>query len=243
MGYIERVIVHNLPHRLDRKFFMTGHLHTVGVPPSQLEFYPCEYHGDYESAESIIETAVSDGFDEFGNEQFKRWLSAPHAKFMLVRLWMNASVFRKVAASDVNTLVMIDDAVLYIKFSYLSHIVCNLCEDFPPFYCFQITHFINANDEKWMMKKGLNNYEPPDILNGFVARGFGGMGNTALVLSPQGASIMLEDLLERACCTENQPADFMKNRDIKGFFHALEPLASHAPVDWNEDSIDVRQTI
>ena len=45
---IDNVTVINLPHRIDRKNFMIGHLETAGVPLHIINFFPAKYGKDYE---------------------------------------------------------------------------------------------------------------------------------------------------------------------------------------------------
>ena len=60
---IGRVIILNLPFREDRAWFMRGHLMTIGVPRSLIEFFPAKHGLDFESTAKVQAAAVADGFE------------------------------------------------------------------------------------------------------------------------------------------------------------------------------------
>ena len=100
MAYIRKVHVLNLPHRVDRRYYMMGHLHTIGVETTDIHFFPAKYHADFDSPEAIIAAAIADGFPEFGSERYKGVSLEPHGKFELVAHWGMASMFRQVIEDD-----------------------------------------------------------------------------------------------------------------------------------------------
>ena len=138
-------------------------------------------------------------------------------------------------------LIMIDDIELDIKFKFLSHITAQLDENYSPFYFLQCGHWVNANADKWMMRLGLNHrdYADEDIINGFIARGTGGHGNYATVVSPAGAEILLNNLKDPLGHEPENVMGFLAHPDQNqtGMFHFIEPIASYAKVTWWDDSI------
>ena len=127
---IERVYVLNLPHRVDRRYYMMGHLHAMNVYHHALHFFPAKYHGDFDSPDAVRAAAVADGFAAFDNERWKE----ERNKYTIIYHWGYACILRQVVDDNKNALVMIDDRVLRLEFPHLVNIVGVLEKDHPPFY-------------------------------------------------------------------------------------------------------------
>ena len=243
MAYFNKVHVLNLPYRVDRRYYMMGHLHTIGVDPNIIDFFPAKYHADFDSPEAIIAAAIADGFPEFGSERYEGISKWPHGKFELVCNWNHAAVLRKIIEDDRVALYMLDDYVLKIQFEYLRHVVNHLETNYPPFYLLQLGWWTSPSHEEWMMSHGLVNrpYADEDIINGFIARGIGGCGDWVTVMSPKGAEILLDNIVNPS----GSPPEYFfgtlsrPDRDKTGLFHFIKPIVDGVPVNWKEDSINI----
>ena len=234
---IEKVYVLNLPHRVDRRHYMIGHLHTIGVPPHVLHFLPAKYHADYESHEAIRKAAIADGFTVFENE---RWKNEPN-KFQIAYHWGWACILRQVIEDNSNALIMIDDRTLKIDFQYLNLIVNRLEEDYPPFYLLQLGWWIGPNGSEWMMSLGLRGkrYKDEDLINGLIAKGTGGLGDFATVISPEGAQVIMDYLGSPLTGSIEWYLGYLgrPDQDKSGMFHFIQQMVDNAHVDWETDSI------
>ena len=219
---------------------MMGHLHSIGVPPDQIHFFPGHYHGDFDSTDAIIEAAVDDGFPEFDCDFYRSAAKIKHWKFEIIVHWNRARLYRQIIEEDMIVMVMIDDHILNIDFQFLNWIVKSLDTEYAPFYLLQLGWYIQPNhDEAWMMERGLRGQQYPeeDIVNGLVARGIRGPGNWVTVMSPRGAEILLNHIKNPVASIEAYFGVLSHpDQDKTGLFHFMNPVVSGAPMDWSEDS-------
>lgn len=238
---IDKVYVLNLPHRTDRKFYMLGHLQTIGVPTDRIHFFPAKYHGDFESAEAILEEAKADGFPEFESDRYRDFCKKEDGKFAIACNWGMACIWRNIIEDNTTSICMIDDAFLTINFEYLAQVIDCLWNRYSPFYFLQLGWWVSSSTDRWMMEFGLKHrpYAEEDIVNGFIAKGTGGFGNIATVATPEGAEILLNNLKDPFGHGNELIMGSLAHpdQDKTGMFHAIEPLATHMPVDWPQDSI------
>ena len=218
---IDNVTVLNLPHRIDRKNFMIGHLETVGVPLHIINFFPAKYGKDYENKESIREAMVADGFDFMKHEPMYQPNLAVWCYY-----WNWLVMLRKLMDVQRTGMIILDDRLLTIDWDTLSETVAFLCRTYPPFRILQLG---------WVsLWKGERKRIEP--LSGLVARGIRSNGDYATVLSADGAK-QLFDLL-RSGIKSTEPLFFrLSQPDINptGLFHMIKSQTKSTSMAWKED--------
>ena len=219
---INKIYVLNLPHRQDRRYFMAGHLETVGVREDEVRFFEAKYGKDYESLDAIIDAAISDGFPEFEQDR--------HQTETTTRLsyrWNWCRMMREIIKSGQIVLVLLDDRMLKIRWDHLCTTVNRLVHNHGPFDILQVG---------WSNWLGDNGYVPGQIVDGFIARGLRSLGDWGTVLSPSGAKKVLSETLETRRSPEVLFYRWCK-ADIPtvGFFHCIESQIRSAPIRWGED--------
>ena len=236
---IDKVYVLNLPHRVDRRYYMMGHLHTIGVPPRRLHFVKAKYHADFNSAAEIREAAIADGFSFFKRP---RW-QAFNYKYPLVFTWGYAGILRQIIEDDANALVLLDDRFLEIELRFLAEIVEYLEDNYPPFYMLQLQWWIPAHGPEWQMSLAIKGerYKDDDLVSDLIAKGVGGCGDFANVYSPAGAQFLLDYLDNLRFNTAGLEWNLVKLLEPgtakTGMFHFIRQMVHGPPVDWGDDAL------
>ena len=190
---IRNIIVPNLKRREDRKFAMLGHLLSpqIDVEQHHILFFEAHDGQDYDTAQSVIDAAVADGFPQFA-EKFEKY---EFPKNRWATDWTYVSCLReiiecpyqdfpdKVEFAPVPYLFLVDDMRLLINFRQLEFVV-ELAMQLPgPFYALQLYSY------SWPW-----DIEPMTLgIDGFLQEGFGGRGDYGIVLTPEGANIFLDE--------------------------------------------------
>ena len=140
---IERVVVLNLPFRVDRGWYVRGHLRTIGVPRSRIELFPAKYGLDFENTEAVQAAAAADGF-EFLN----RYPSPdPSEQNHWAYIWNWCSILRSIEQGSGFTLVMLDDRILKMSFGRLCECVEFLNQQYPPFHALQLGWWLGVDSD------------------------------------------------------------------------------------------------
>lgn len=223
---VERVYVLNLPHRLDRKYFMMGHLETIGLHKDDVDFFPAQFGLDYASSDEIIAAAVADGFPNF--EKWDNRLK----RITIAYNWNWCAMLRKVIESDSVVLILLDDRMLKITWEMLCNNVRFLSENYSPF------HILQMGWARTLTHDYL--YKPGEVINGFIAKGFGGFGDWGTVISPAGAVRLMEPIHNNRERGEGlffkwSQADYAEK---KGLFHFIYPQIDGTYIQWGEDIKD-----
>lgn len=185
---IDKVIVMNLPERTDRKWFMYGHLATIGVAYPLIEMFPARNASHYTDIADVLADAHGDGFDFFADWENARQDEIKHA----VIIWNWCSILRRIVDSGQTSLVVLDDRVITTSFNELCGLV-SICNARPyPFHALQVQHLLCEfnNDQP------INNEPLWPHCNNLVL-GFAGNGDYATVFSPEGAERFLEFVADR----------------------------------------------
>ena len=219
---IDNVTVLNLPHRIDRKNFMIGHLETIEVPLHIINFFPAKYGKDYESVEAIKADMVADGFD-FMKHVDMSWQDNL-AAFCYYWNWL--AILRDFSQSSRNSLLMLDDRMLKIDWETLGETVAFLCRSYSPFRMLQLGWTALWRGERQQI-------EP---VTGLVAKGIRASGDYATVLSNEGAQWLFNELVNTR---KNPEALFFAlsqpGVDNTGFFHMIKSRTKNVGLAWRQD--------
>lgn len=221
---IDRIIVLNLPFRKDRKWFMSGHLRTMGVPHWKINFYPAKYGRDFDSPKAVQDAAAADGFAFMNryppNPEFDE---RTHFSY----IWNWCSMLKEIADGPDFVLVMLDDRLLKVEWERLKQCVEFLNNDHPPFHCLQLG---------WWL--GLDEDIDVEIIPGTMfGKGARTNGDYATVFSPEGAKRLL-GAIEKEPWVGPERMFFQWSRDRLnrvGLFHTLEQICVHAGWAWEEN--------
>ena len=219
---IKKVYVLNLAHRTDRKYFMLGHLATVGVPLDLIEIFPAKYGGDYDTLDEIIEDGIADGFPEFEDyRKYPRQYSPSYFSY----LWNWCRMLREIQNTGLITLVLLDDRLLQIDWHTLNNSIKNLMTGFK---LLQIGWWINQENTPAHIGRQVNEL----IKEGTHS------GDWATVLSPAGASLLLDAIYRQRHGPEWYLGRLSTQPIIPGVFHCIESLVIDAKRhvgDWGQD--------
>ena len=225
---IERVIALNLPFREDRKWFMMGHLSTVGVPISCIEFFPAKYGGDYATVASIKDAAVADGFP-FLNRLADDGIDSK-AKNEVAYRWNWCSMLTEIANKNGIVLVLLDDRYLKIKWHHLCGFVGFLLDKYTSFDILQLGWWLGVDEDI-----------EPDIIKGtMIARGVRTNGDFGTVLSPNGAKRLLKAIEDKPWVgTERIFYNWSRLKTgTEGLFHMVYPVCEGGLYRWKSDIRD-----
>ena len=218
---IKRVIVINLPFREDRAWYMRGHLHTMGVPRSVIEFFPAKYGLDFENTAAVQAAAAADGF-KFLN-RFPS--SHPSDQNYWALIWNWCAILRSIEQGSDFALVLLDDRLLKMDFGRLCHCVKVLNRDYPPFYVLQLGWYLGIDDDIEVER-----------LTSFLGRGVRSNGDYATVFSPNGARRLLESIEDRPSLgIERIFFQWSRENDKTGLFHTLDQMVEGAPEPWEQN--------
>ena len=222
---IKRVIVLNLPFREDRKWFMMGHLSTVGVPPSCIEFFPAKYGGDYATVASIKDAAVADGFP-FLNRLADDGIDSK-AKNEVAYRWNWCSMLTEIANKNGIVLVLLDDRYLKIKWDHLCGCVKFLLNNYASSDVLQLGWWLGVNED----------IEPDIIEETMIARGVRTNGDYGTVLSPNGAKRLLKAIEDKPWVgTERTFYNWSRLKTgTEGLFHMVYPVCEVELYRWKSD--------
>ena len=220
---IEKVYVLNLPHRQDRKWFMMGHLETIGVPEHCIEFYPARYWKDYESPDAACDAAIADDLPSFD-----AWRHLPRSQ--IVYHWNWCSILRKIIQFNDICMIQNDDRLLKdIDWKALRNAVSYLVNKHPPFRILQLNWWRHLGDD-W-------SYVPAELVHCEVAKGTRTSGDQIVVVSPEGAK-QIFDLIEQNKYVEMM-FRFMSKASYpkEGLFHYIEPKMGNVNLNWGDDIV------
>ena len=220
---IKRVIVINLPFRTDRKFYMMGHLHAVGVPHKIIEFYPANYGRDYVNSQAVKEAAAADGFPFFTKTRAKDIEGRNGRAYN----WTWAQILRDIMQSSDNALVILDDILLKIDWGLLTESVRELIVGHPEFRMLQVG---------WQTRKRADTKVIYPVSD-YIARGIRSYGDYATVLNAEGAKRVLKQMDARPSgCMEGYFFHLSQtDEDTTGLFHMIESKAICCPVRWRQN--------
>ena len=218
---IGNITVLNLPHRTDRKYYMIGHLETIGAPLDRIQFYPAKFGKDYESVKQILNEMEADGI-VLGRE-----VSFDIRLTQLCYLWNWLVILRDFAEKSHDSIVMLDDRILTLEWNTLEEIVNHLHRSRSPFHILQLG---------WApLWKGERKQVEP--VTGFVARGARSNGDYATVFSPTGARWLFDQIKEG--CHSPEALFFRLSQSeqntIDGIFHCIDSQVTDAKLQFAGD--------
>ena len=248
---IERVVLLNLKHREDRFFFALGALFASGFPVTGREYkYPdhkkniirrhiAHYWKDYESSQAVCEAAAADGFEEytdgfhrhFYNDIDKDREADPVYELSrnnIASFWSWRSALRSIVESGEITLFTLDDVLpRKIGWHQINDLVSECVSHEEVYGKFRMLNFHIV----WNMPKSLREPIPESHR---IGRGTGGQGGLAVVLSREGAEL----LLDRGRRTPYYPiistfADVLVEGIVDGIWHSSHCQFAH--IDWDGD--------
>ena len=180
---IEHIVLMNLRRREDKYWFALGTLSVLGFdcsPTSGQVIRFITHDGlDYPDAKSVHDAAVADGFPEFAEFQFER-------RSRVAWMWSWRCALRRIVEMGNMVLLLIDDHLPTWNFTYIRfRELVNSCryED-PDVRIIQLYHVEVPHHPVALMK--------PKPRGAILEKGLSGWGDVALILSPEGARLLLE---------------------------------------------------
>ena len=253
---IERVVLLNLKHREDRFFFALGALFASGFPVTGKE-YKCpdhkeniirrhiaHYWKDYKSSAAVCEAAAADGFDEYTDGfhgYFYKDIDKDReadpiyelSRNNIASFWSWRSALRSIVESGEITLFTLDDVLPTSKTGWrqINNLVSECVSHEEVYGKFRMLNFQIV----WNMSMSLRE---PIAESHRIGRGTGGQGGLAVVLSSEGAEL----LLDRGRRTPYYPiisifADVLADRIVDGIWHSTQRIFEPSP-EWNGDRED-----
>ena len=173
---IRRVIYPSLERTPIRDAICYGALAGRNVPHSRIERFEGRDRLAYDSEEAFCEAAIAEGF----TEPFTSYLAdgPPDVPNYIVVTWTYLAMLTEVAESDGISLVILDDVRLKKNFTDYEA----LLDGCPNFDILQVWWWLHVHDAE----------KPPERTPGDLTRGFLGPGDDFLILTPKGASMILE---------------------------------------------------
>ena len=217
---IDRVYVINLAHRLDRRYFMEGHLETIGVPREKIHIFEAKNGNDYESPNAVIKAAIADGFEEFKNRNNRK------ARTQLAYHWNWCKILREIIELNLVALILLDDRMLIVDWNTLSINVRSL--RFRQLDVLQLDYIVHQRD---LGNKNII-YES---LNDNIGKGIGGHGDYGTIVTPSGAQRILDAIFD------DQDTEGMffiwkeAHTNPEGLYHFIVPLLMVAPTGLKND--------
>ena len=203
---------------------MRGHLTTIGVPRSRIEFFPAKHGLDFESTAAVQAEAAADGF-EFLNRYHS---SNPSERNYWALIWNYCAILRSIEQGSDFALVMLDDRLLKMDFERLCHCVKILNRDYPPFHALQLGWWLSIDSDIEV--------EP---ISGFLGRGVRSNGDYATVYSPDGARRMLKSIEKKPWFSiERMFFEWSRGADTTGLFHTLDSMVEACLEPWDQNSIE-----
>ena len=225
---IERVIVLNLPFRRDKKWFIMGHLTTVGVPHSSIDFFSARYGCDYPTVQAVREAAAADGYPFLNDSSDQNYINRKEQNEWAYR-WNWCSMLTEIANGNGIVLVLLDDRYLQIKWHHLCNSVGFLQRKHAPFDVMQLGWWLGVNEDI-----------EPDIIEGtMIARGVRTNGDYGTVLSPNGAKRLLKAIEDKPWVgTERTFYHWSKLTDTEGLFHIIFEACKGGLYPWKSNIRD-----
>ena len=209
---IDKVYVLNLPHRTDRKYYMLGHLETIGVPFHCVRIFEAHYGNDYETTHDVIDAAVADRFDFFSS-----WNDLK-TRTELAYCWNWCLILREIMELQIHAFILLDDRILTVTWETLCGFIEFLSASHPPFHILQVEW--RYDDDSMLYEIGKHG-EP---VNEFIAKGTYMWGDFMTVVSPAGAERMYNSL-KTFPHTEGMFHEWQREgQDQTGLFHCMQPL-------------------
>ena len=234
---IREIVIPNLGRREDRRFAMLGHLMSPQIDASfsRIHFFKAHDGQNYDSTESVVKAAITDGFPEF-EEQFSKH---DFGKNRWATHWTYCSCLRKIAEcpfpamrssaeyTELPYLFLVDDMRLKISFPHLEFVVDMAMQLPGPFYAMQLYSY------RWPW-----DIEPMTLsIDGFLQEGFGGRGDYGIVLTPTGAKMLLEEHFKEPYDTLG--TDFLKLSRLgtrrTGFYSCKKRLVDTSSWEFGND--------
>ena len=189
MSAISHIIIPNLERRADKRYFVIGALYASGYrrhDPTKLEIYPAYDGEDYESEEEVRERAVADGFAAF---KYPIRCDSNYQKpgFMAAWAWTWCSVLRYIAEKpeDETVLFLIDDIIPMPEFPWRR--LVGIVGD--AMYIDRRSNFLGV---QFCTDTRKHLYWPYSFRgSSILKRGWIGISDNALVLTPACAGLML----------------------------------------------------
>lgn len=208
----------NLKKDLNRKLILLGNLIGQFVPVNQIHFHEAIYGHDYASIEEIHNDAETDGYPEF-----RHWGEPHQSKSEIAMHWGYMKILDHII-SDAFTAkfacVSQDDILLnakYIVFETIADYLYEIDEDFVLWQPYWI------GDPVTIDPKNLLQY---DKLNITLHKGAFPSGDSLLVMTKQGASLMREYFREHQLWFEQIPANLSG-----GVYASLDPYDFSFPMN------------
>ncbi len=192
---LKRIIVPNLPRRTDRRYANLGALVTMGVPHNIIEYFPARDALDYVGQpDAAVDAALAEGFN-MPSEMESQYRTFPeeYLKYFCQR-W-TFTVILKVLSEDTDphnlVMFLVDDFFLRRPFHELRYLL----------------RIVNRDRKRWNTRIKIvqldrwTRFEHPyatphpitvdwGCVNALIGRGLGGLGDAALLLNSEGASIL-----------------------------------------------------
>ena len=231
---IRQILIPNLKRREDRKLAMLGHLLSPQINAEQhhIRFFDAHDGQDYETAESVVDAAVADGFPQF-YEKFSRY---HFNKNRWATHWTFCACLREIANCPYALthdyvaepyLLLIDDMRLLVDFPQIGFITGMAMRLPPKFQALQLFSYLWPWDV------------PPVVLgiDGFLHDGFGGRGDYGTVITPTGAERLLVEHFKEPYDTLS--SDFLKIARYgeigSGFYGCRSKLVETSSWDFGND--------
>ena len=176
---LETVLILNLKKRVDKWMFAQGALraHDFDIESNLVHRFLGHDGETYESREAVMEAAVADGFDYFGNYE---WMND---KRSIAWCWSWAAIMRKIVEIDKTTMFLMDDQMPIPGWSYWRF--CRLVED--------LHDVREEHGELRVIQLNTGLYPKSDtIVYPMVGQGIGGSCDFGFILTAAGAQLLLD---------------------------------------------------
>ena len=244
---IDRIIIPNLRRRENKWHFLLGALHhaAVDLKEKDLIVRHIAHDGrDYQNTLEVRDAAIADGFKYFVNyDEYAHGLSTTRMAW----LWTWNSAMRTIAEmpSESIALFLIDDVYpepnwKWGRINRLAHEVVH-AKGHGEFKGLQLHQDIDSTE-----------YRPPDPLINFsiLSHGWVGISESALLLAPPGAEILMEvfasfkkgpttghDIIKEIGVLGTKDDKF-----YKGFWHTIETVFNdrsffQTDIDWGDHRV------
>ena len=231
---IDHVMLMNLKRREDKWFFALGALRAFGFPffgdnapwgDTIIRFISHDAE-DYENTEDVMAAAVADGFPYF--ERFEH--RSDQAKRILSWMWTFNSALRKIAEMDKIVMLLIDDMLPRETWTWgRLNSLMNECK----------------NLKGLQLRRNCRGdlYVPPvPPFTSLLQQGFAGANDNGVVLSGNGAEIMLEVGAEHfgngdtpQIFEEVARRGLTDRKYFEGFYSVLEAVIDMGCYFWESD--------
>ena len=117
---IDKFTILNVKQKNDKLNWCRQSLLDIGVPDHMIEVFPAKYWKDYGSLENIVDAAVADGFEFFGNLTYQEDFGSQQRHLgQLCQTWSYVSFYRHLTELDQTHIFMHDDMHITVDFDTL----------------------------------------------------------------------------------------------------------------------------